>query len=135
MLHGNIVFLRKKSLWILYFSNFSCDYLSNLLWFFIMSERSEKSFFWICMVEIFIDSTRIGLAWPTVRFFRALYLTAIRLMNMKQKPKDAHFSEFKRIKFLNQWTEPSEHEMYPNSENSKHFLKKLTFVSVLSLKL
>ena len=54
---------------------------------------------------------------------------------LKQKPTQAHVSEFKCIKFLKQSAEPREHEIYLNSENFQHFLKEMNVVSVISTKL
>ena len=60
--------------------------------------------------------------------FRPEPTVFIRVIIMKQKLNDAHISELKLIKFLDQSIEPSEREIYPNNENFQHFLNKLTFV-------
>ena len=46
-----------------------------------------------------------------------------------------HFLKLYYIKFSEKSTKPSDHENYSNKENLSQFLKKLTFVSVISPKL
>ena len=63
--------------------------------------------------------------------------TSIRVIILKQKSKDAHISKFKPyliylFNFMNNSTEPSARDIYPDSENIKHFLNKQTFMSLIS---
>ena len=50
----------------------------------------------------------------------------MRVIILKQKPKDVHSSMLQVLKFSKQSTEPNGHEIYPNDENFQQFLNKLT---------
>ena len=85
---------------------------------------------WVYIVDIYIvlcilyyiyiaevSAIRPG---STVRFLWALYPR--KYINYSFETNYI----FKLIKFLDQLTEPSEHEVYPNSKNFKHIFNKLT---------
>ena len=55
--------------------------------------------------------------------------------NYETKPKDAHISKLKLIKFWNQSIEPNKREIFPNSNNFKHFLPKTSYVRLIYPKL
>ena len=68
------------------------------------------------MVEIPGDSTR-----PDRPVFVSLISQQLFVKILKQKLKYVHISKLKLIKFFNQSTQPSEHEIYPYSENFQQF--------------
>ena len=68
-------------------------------------------------------------------FYKSYISATMGVIILEQKPKDAHFSKLRLLKFPKQSTKPNEHEIYSNRENFQQFLRKLTFVGVLSPKL
>ena len=59
----------------------------------------------------------------------------MKVIILKSKPKDAHFSKFRLIKFSKQMTIPRGNEISPNRENFEQFLNDLTLVSAIAPKL
>ena len=67
------------------------------------------------MVEIFGNSSQPESARP-YGIWKPYISATMRVITLKQKPEDAHFTKLRLIKFSNQSIKLSEHEIYSNME-------------------
>ena len=60
-------------------------------------------------------------------FCKPYISVTVRVIILKWNLTNTHFSIIKRIKFLKQLTESSEHDIYSNSKNLQRLLEKINF--------